>query len=960
MKYANITFVTAYVVLDNNYSVAGKKGIEWRIKYFKQMACLGINLCVYYDSITKPYLNELVKKYDNIRLMDFDYTNTNIFKLCCNENLVMPPIRNESKDTKEYMRLMNCKIEFVNDAILTNPFDSKYFAWVDFSMPYIFKLPGSVSKLKELTQCTFVDKFISFPGWWDNISNSKHIITYDGTGDSSDWSHYCLENEIINLEIGTRIRYGAGNNWIEREVNDINIPATNSLWGDPSPGNVKTVQIFKKDINKQTTNADTTFTIISSKINWRFAGSFFIGDKNTLTNFYNTYNTAFTDFITSKQSIIWEVNFWAWLEEYQKCDFGWYRINSYDDMLNIPNKYFLTQYNSPITNDNTTSTTPTLNAMPHPLNIVINSNNTQSVVLRKNACFIHSTTLEMHKTEILESMIAYLKTTDIFDKLDVCFINNIGIPIDQNKFASVSNKIIINNYSTNTSLFENCTMKQIISFSKMHKDYNILYLHTKGVSYSKMHHFFNNIMFWSTYMMYCLVNHSDSCLQLLMNNYDTVGCNYRGKGEDPQHYSGNFWWAKSSYLSRLDCTKFETKYDVELGLMSETPKYFNVMYLHHMYETAYKLDTIKPVIEQSFLNVLSNPIIYYCKIGWPGLGLTNQLSNLCALIFRIIHNKSITTSIIIADNFLQDYNSANYCGISDIFDLPKMNLFLKQYKIVLVDKNCIDVRVKELSYGVRGMACIDIPNIATTKNHILTSNNLNSNYGDTCPNTVKHIFLKYTLNDIEINSIYHEDTRVNLDYCKFTGVEWFKSNTFVKELGTDKPLLDTIFQNIYFNSKFTNIADTFKQHISTDNISVLHLRNEEDAVSFWGTINRIPEPDFKTVLETKYINLIQKYIDKENHLIILTSNKNNRVVDYLRDNNYNFSFNLHTTNMRENDAILDLLISRYCTNTFIGNFNPNTYHGSTFSYLVYSRIQNKSVKNVVIDIDNINDEEYVI
>ena len=458
--------------------------------------------------------------------------------------------------------------------------------------------------------------------------------------------------------------------------------------------------------------------------------------------------------------------------------------------------------------------------------------------------------------------------------------------------------------------------------------------------------------------MYCLVNHSDSCLQLLLNNYDTIGCNYKEKGENPQHYSGNFWWAKSSYLSRLDCTKFETKYDAEFQLMSENPKYFNILKIHDMYQNACTLDTLKPVIDQSFTNVLTNPIIHYCKIGWRGLGLTNQLSNLCALIFRIIRDKSNTTSIIIADKFLQDYNSENYCGISDILDLPEMNVFLKQYKIVLVDKNCIDVRVKELSYGVRGMACIDIPNIATAKNHILTSNNLNSTYGDPCPNTVKNIFLKYTLNDIEINSIYDENATVNLDYCKFTGVEWFESNTFGKELRIDKPLLDTIFQNIYFNSKLTNIADTFKQHISTDNISVLHLRNEEDAVSFWGTINQIP--DFKNVLETKYINLIQKYIDKESHLIILTSNKNNRVVQYLRDNNYKFSFKLYTTNMRENDAILDLLISRYCTNTFIGNFNPNTYSGSTFSYLVYSRIENKSVKNVVIDMDNINDEEYVI
>ena len=61
-------------------------------------------------------------------------------------------------------------------------------------------------------------------------------------------------------------------------------------------------------------------------------------------------------------------------------------------------------------------------------------------------------------------------------------------------------------------------------------------------------------------MLYCLVDNSDKCIKLL-NIYDTVGVNVREHDENPLHYSGNFWWARSSYLQKLLPFSFKNKYD---------------------------------------------------------------------------------------------------------------------------------------------------------------------------------------------------------------------------------------------------------------------------------------------------------------------------------------------------------------------------------------------------------------
>jgi hypothetical protein len=222
----------------------------------------------------------------------------------------------------------------------------------------------------------------------------------------------------------------------------------------------------------------------------------------------------------------------------------------------------------------------------------------------KNICFIHSTNINITGTFILDRLLSYLNKYNFLDKLEFLVINNIGEPLNEEKYKLINKKIIVNNYSSDVSLFENATMKQVITFSKLHNDYNILYLHTKGVSYTQDHYFYSGILSWIDYMLYCLVHHSDNCIKLL-NKYDTVGTNIKEHDSNPVHYSGNFWWAKSSYLRKLSPITFKDKYDCEFLTLSKNPKYFNVHILHHMYQNAYPLAAYEEAVINSFNSELS-------------------------------------------------------------------------------------------------------------------------------------------------------------------------------------------------------------------------------------------------------------------------------------------------------------------------------------------------------------------
>ena len=70
----------------------------------------------------------------------------------------------------------------------------------------------------------------------------------------------------------------------------------------------------------------------------------------------------------------------------------------------------------------------------------------------------------------------------------------------------------------------------------------VYYLHTKGVSHSPHDQY---ARYWRQLMLDEVVTNHERCLAEL-TAADAVGTNWAG-----DHYSGNFWWARSSHIRRL-------------------------------------------------------------------------------------------------------------------------------------------------------------------------------------------------------------------------------------------------------------------------------------------------------------------------------------------------------------------------------------------------------------------------
>ena len=253
VEKTNITFVTCFIHIYQKEPIEHKT-LDWRIQQFECIAKTGVKLCVYGCDVTTPLLTNVLQQYPNVQLltMDTPYQETPIYKMGNTPGLTFPNVRHETKDTMEYMGLMHAKIEFIYDAIQKNPWNSEVFAWMDFSIAYLFKNKEKTAiRFAELDTHSYIDSFMVVPGCWERIP----------------------------------------------------------------PNNCST---------------------INNKIHWRFCGTFFMGDKQSLLRFHQLYREHYPTFIKEQKKMVWEVNIWAWLEANTDWNPIWYSSDHNDRIIDIP------------------------------------------------------------------------------------------------------------------------------------------------------------------------------------------------------------------------------------------------------------------------------------------------------------------------------------------------------------------------------------------------------------------------------------------------------------------------------------------------------------------------------------------------------------------------------------------------------------------------------------------------
>ena len=177
-------------------------------------------------------------------------------------------------------------------------------------------------------------------------------------------------------------------------------------------------------------------------------------------------------------------------------------------------------------------------------------------------------------------------------------------------------------------------------------------------------------------------------------------------------------------------------------------------------------------------------------------------------------------------------------------------------------------------------------------------------------------------------------------------------------IGNYSSIFEDILPHIQYSTQFSNYALKTACKLINNKTNVIHLRVEPDAITHWCVINGMDYNTFQLKLELKYIELIQKYMNKDDGILILSNSSVNGIVDFLIRNNYKVLLSDKYFEDREKNAIVDLLVSKNCNNIFLGCINNRLWNGSSFSYYI-SKILDKNVIKVGIDIDFINNPECV-
>lgn len=129
--------------------------------------------------------------------------------------------------------------------------------------------------------------------------------------------------------------------------------------------------------------------------------------------------------------------------------------------------------------------------------------------------------------------------------VDACQFIHVGvnggdIPESYGKFRFIKNTEPLNE--------ETPTLVSLRDFCASNQGWKVLYMHTKGITQPMQ-----STHDWRKIMEYYCIERWQECVKKL-DGHDAVGCLYVDHcyyGYFP-HFSGNFWWANSDYINKLD------------------------------------------------------------------------------------------------------------------------------------------------------------------------------------------------------------------------------------------------------------------------------------------------------------------------------------------------------------------------------------------------------------------------
>jgi hypothetical protein len=160
-----------------------------------------------------------------------------------------------------------------------------------------------------------------------------------------------------------------------------------------------------------------------------------------------------------------------------------------------------------------------------------------------------------HWKEIAEDQYKTMESSGLVEKSKKIMVTFLGKDRKEIKWLENKSKKISVSHDTDFSHYERKCLNGLRDWSGKNKGL-VLYLHAKGVSRIKQK---KNVWGWRKLLEYYLVENHEKCIGM-MDDLDALGGNLCAVGRRQEeldrpghrmHYSGNFWWAQSSYLRTL-------------------------------------------------------------------------------------------------------------------------------------------------------------------------------------------------------------------------------------------------------------------------------------------------------------------------------------------------------------------------------------------------------------------------
>lgn len=166
-----VTYVTAF--LDLNEDRSKDKSIDKCFEHFQNLINADIPIVVFLSKVFIDRLQHI--QSPKITIVPIELEDLETYKETNATELELPPNRTAHHDTKNFMIIMNAKIEFVKRAIDMNIFKSSHYAWIDFSITHVFgRKEESLSFLSMVSKSRF-KPCLMFPGCWNRGTGYLYV-----------------------------------------------------------------------------------------------------------------------------------------------------------------------------------------------------------------------------------------------------------------------------------------------------------------------------------------------------------------------------------------------------------------------------------------------------------------------------------------------------------------------------------------------------------------------------------------------------------------------------------------------------------------------------------------------------------------------------------------------------------------------------------------------------------------